>query len=168
MPQSNMHFWWRQLTPFLLCLIIILGHLVPYHFLPYYAYSIQWIFIPIFYFAIYNPKSLTVWSVFILGVISELLVQSPLGVTIFCFMLMFFMANFLRRYLLELTFLRLWIVFVVMLLIVEVVNYLLVMMSAINSVAFMPVLVEFWILILFYPFIVRLCAHIDRKIREAT
>lgn len=167
MHRLNMHFWLRQMTPFLFCLVLVLGHLVPYHFLPYYPYSIQWVFIPIFYFAIYNPKCLSSWAVFLLGVISEMLIQSPMGVTTFCFVLLFFMANFLRRYLLELTFGRLWIVFAAMLLVVEIVNYLFVAMMAPTPVAFLPVLVEFWVLILLYPFIMRLCAHFDKKVREA-
>ncbi len=167
MRHLNMRFWLNQLTPFVLCLLIILGHLFPYHFLPYYAYSIQWIFIPIFYFAVYNPKCLSAWAVFLLGIISEIFVQSPLGVTTFCFVLLFFMANFLRRYLLELVFWQLWVVFAAMLLGVEIVNYLLVRMLALNFVVFLPVLVEFWILILLYPFIMRLCAHFDKKVRES-
>lgn len=167
MLQFGMHFWIRQMTPFLLCLAMIFGHLLPYHFLPYYSYSIQWIFIPIFYFAIYNPKCLSSWAVFLLGIISELLIQSPMGVTTFCFVLLFFMANFLRRYLLELSFGSLWIVFATMLLSVEIVNYLFVVLLAKNSVTFMPIMVEFWVLILIYPFVMRFCAHLDKKIREA-
>ena len=167
MHKVSLRLWFHRLAPFFLCLLLILCHLVPYHFLPYYGYSIQWTFIPIFYFAIYNPKCLSAWAVFVLGCISELLIQSPLGVTIFEFVLVFFVANFLRKYLIELTFIPLWIVFSALLLVVELSSYALTSVLAQYPVAFQPIFVEFWVLALIYPFLMRFCAHLDRKVREA-
>ena len=167
MHEINMRLWFHRLTPFMLCLALILCHLLPYHFLPYYGYSIQWVLIPIFYFAIYNPRCLSSWAVFILGGIAELLVQSPLGVTTFVFVLLFFIANFLRKYLLEMTFVPLWIIFSSLLLVVELVGYGLTSLLAQYPVAFQPIFVEFWVLTLIYPFLMRFCAHLDRKAREA-
>ena len=166
MEHVSIRQWIRRLTPFMLCLCLIIGSLIPFHFLPHYPYSIQWIFIPIFYFAIYNPKCLSSWAVFILGIISESFTQSPFGVATFCFVLLFFIGNFLRKYLLELTFFPLWIVFSAMLLCVELLQYFLVSMLSVYPIAFQPILTEFWILTLVYPFLMRFCAHLDKKIRE--
>lgn len=159
--------WMRRLMPFFFCLALILCHLIPFNFLPNYPYSIQWVFIPVFYFAIYNPKCLSSWAVFILGLISEFFIQSPLGVTTFCFVLMFFIANFLRKYLLEMTFVPLWIIFSSLLLVVEVLGYVLVSLLTRYPVTFWPVFVEFWILTLIYPFLMRFCSRLDKKAREA-
>ena len=167
MKRFNVRYWTRRFIPFMLCCALILCHLIPTHFLPNYPYAIQWVFIPIFYFAIYNPKCLSSWAVFILGIISELLVQSPFGVTTFCYVLLFFVANFLRKYLIELTFVPLWVVFAAVLLGIELLDYLLVLLLSEYPVGFSPVLVEFWILTFIYPFLMRFCAHFDRKVREA-
>ncbi|MBQ3696182.1 MAG: rod shape-determining protein MreD [Alphaproteobacteria bacterium] len=166
MRSVNIRFWVWRLMPFFLCLVLIVCHLVPFHFLPYYPYAVQWCIVPIFYFAIYNPRCLSSWAVFILGMISDLFVQSPFGVTVFCFVLLYFIANFLRKYLLEMTFIPLWTVFASLFLIIEFLNYELVDLLAQYPVSFQPIFVEFWILTLIYPFMMRFCAHLDRKARE--
>ena len=166
MRRFNLRFWFWRLMPFIFCLGLILCHLVPFHFLPQYPYPIQWVLIPIFYFAVYCPKCLSAWAVFILGLTEELLIQSPLGVTSFCFVFLFFVANLLRRYLLEMTFIPLWIIFAALLLMVEILNYLLVALLSEYPIAFYPVSIEFWILVLVYPFAMRFCGWLDKKDRE--
>lgn len=166
MQPINFRLLFKRLCPFLLCVFLILCSLVPFHFLPRYPYAVSWILIPIFYFAVYNPKCLSAWAVFVLGLISECFIQSPLGVTTFVFVLLFFMANVVRKYLLEMTFWPLWSIFTTYLLIVLLVQYAFVSMLSPYHVSFMPVLVEFWILALVYPYGMRFCARLDRKIRE--
>ena len=164
----NFRFFMKRLCPFLFCVFLILCSLIPFHLLPYYPYAVSWIFIPIFYFAIYNPKYLNAWSVFILGLILESLIQSPAGVISFCCVLMFFLANLLRKYLLELTFWPLWGVFAAVLGTILLVECILVSLLVRYSISFKPAFVEFLILVLMYPLLMRFCAHLDRKIREST
>ena len=163
----NLRFLLERFCPFLFCLFLILCSLLPFHFLPYYPYPVLWILIPIFYFAIYNPKYLGVGSVFVLGLLWESFVQSPLGVTSFCCVLLFFIANIFRKYFIEMTFVPLWIVFGVELLTVLLVEYGLVRLLSECPISFYPILVEFLILVLVYPFLMRFCAFISKRIRES-
>ncbi len=163
----SFRFLMKRLCPFFLCLFLILCSSVPFHFLPYYSYSISWSFIPIFYFAVYNPKYLSAWAVFLLGLGSELLTQSPMGMSVFCYVLMYFMANFFRKYLRDMTFGILWLVFASFVLIVLLVECLLITLLVPSDVSLSPVLVEFWILTLIYPFLMHFCAFLDKKIRES-
>ena len=82
-------------------------------------------------------------------------------------MLVFFGANFFRKYLLELTFWPLWCVFALLLLLIELVGYGLVVLIAPYHVAFQPVWAAFMILVLVYPFFMRFSAYLDKKAREA-
>ena len=164
----NLRFYLWRLMPFFICIFLILLSSIPFHFFPYYPYRISWCFIPIFYFAIYNPKCLSSWTVFLLAIFSEFLTQSPLGVITFCFVLMFFIANFFRKYLLEFTFWPLWCIFASSVLMIEIIEYSLVSLLTHYAVSFQPVLVEFWILVLMYPFLIRFCAYLDRKAREVS
>ena len=164
----NFQLFFKRLCPFLLCVFLIVLSLSPLHFLPYCPYAVSWIMIPIFYFAIYNPKFLSAWAVLILGIFSEFFIQSPLGVITFCVVLLFFMTNILRKYFLERTFWPLWGIFAAYLLFILLIEYILVVLLAKYPVTFMPVMIEFWILVLMYPFGMRFCAYIDRKIREAS
>lgn len=163
----SLRFLIKRLCPFLLCLFFILCSSVPFSFLPYYPYSVSWSLIPIFYFAVYNPKYLSAWAVFLLGLFSDLLVQSPMGIMSFCYVLMYFMANFFRKYLREMTFWTLWLIFASFVLVVLGVECILITLLLPSVVTLSPVLVEFWILTLIYPFFMRFCAFLDKKIREA-
>ena len=163
----NLRFLIKRLCPFLLCLFLILCSCIPFHFLPYYSHSIAWVFVPIFYFAIYNPKSLSAWAVFLLGLSAELLTQSPAGIVSFAYVLLYFMANFSRKYLREMSFGILWLVFASFLLITLLVESFCMLALVPYPVSLSSLLVEFWILVLIYPLLMRFCAFLDKKIREA-
>ena len=159
--------FFRRFLPFVFCLCLLTATRIPFHFLPNYPFATEWILIPIFYFAIYHPKCLSSWAVFLLGLFSDLMTQSSFGVMTFCYVLVFFIANFLRKYLVELNFWALWGVFATLLFLILNIEYLLVSLQASTFVAAYPIFVEFWVLILAYPFLMRFCAYLDRKIREA-
>lgn len=167
MRRINLKFLKRFLF-FVFAVGVILFSSIPFHFLPNYPYRFNWVFVPIFYFAIYDPKCLSVWAVFLLGLLMELLTQSPLGVTTFCYILIYFVANFFRKYLLEMTFWPLWSIFSGLLLGVLLLEYSIVFLFAAYPVSFQPVLVEFWMLVLVYPFFIRFCAYADKKMREVS
>ena len=159
-------FLWYRVAPFLMCFALILLNAVPFHWLPNYPYSFQWILVPIFYYAVYYPQLLSSWAVFILAVIADLLVARPFGVLPFSYILMFFIPNLLRKYLIELTFWQLWGVFAGFLLVIELLSFGIVYILATHPVAFYPIVIEFWGICLSYPFFIRFCAHLDRKVRE--
>ena len=163
----NFRLLLKRFCPFLFCLFLILCSLLPFHFLPYYSYSVLWVFVPIFYFAIYGPKYLGVGSVFLVGLIWESLVQSPLGVSCFCCVLLFFLANIFRKYFIEMTFWPLWAIFAAEVLIVLMVQFGLADMLSQVPISFYPVIIEFWILVLSYPFLMRFCAFLNKRIRES-
>ena len=60
-----------------------------------------------------------------------------------------------------------WIVFCALVFGIELIMYALTQMLTQYAVSFEPVLVEYWVLVLVYPFMMRWCAHLDRKAREA-
>ncbi|MBQ4472243.1 MAG: rod shape-determining protein MreD [Alphaproteobacteria bacterium] len=168
MRQLNARFLLARSAPFLLCIVLILLNQIPYHFLPYYPYAIQWVLIPVFYFSIYNPKVLSVWAVFLLGLFTELFVQSPCGVITFSYVLMYFVGNFFRKYLIELTFIPLWGIFSVGLILLELLTFALIYCLAIHPVSIYPIAVETVVLVLVYPFLMRFFGHLDRKAREVS
>ena len=167
MPLKGISCYFWRLMPFMLGVLLILLSSIPLHFFPYYPYRVNWCLVPIFYFAIYNPKCLSSWAVFLVGVLAEMLVQSPFGVTTFCFVFMFFCANFFRKYLLELTFWPLWGIFILLLLIVELLAYGLVVLITPYPISSQPVWASLIVLVLVYPFLMRFSAWLDKRAREA-
>ena len=168
MHELPLRLLFRRLLPFVFCLFLILGTRIPFHFLSNYPFPTEWVLIPIFYFSIYHPKCLSSWAVFLLGFFSDLMTQSPFGLMTFSYVLMFFMANFLRKYLVEMNFWALWGIFSVFLLLVLSIEYLLVVLQGSAFIVVYPIFVEFWILVLSYPFLMRFCAYLDQKVRETS
>ena len=159
-------FLWYRFLPFMVCLVLILLNAIPFHWLPNFPYSFQWVLLPIFYFAVYYPKLLSGWAVFILSLIADMINSGPLGIIPFTYMSVFFISNFLRKYLMEMTFGKLWITFVGIASFVELLSCFFVWLLAKHMVSYSPVAIELIGLILAYPFFIRFCAHLDRKARE--
>lgn len=168
MQPVNFRFLLKRLCPFLFCSFLILCSLLPFHFLPGYPYPVLWILIPIFYFAIYNPKYLGVGSVFLLALIWESLVQSPFGVTCFACIFLFFVTNIFRKYFLEMTFWPLWAIFASIILFVLLIEFGFVKMLSGVPFSFYTFFMEFCLLVLAYPFLIRFCAFLNKNIRETT
>ena len=156
----------KYLSAFFLCLLLILLNAVPAYPLIGFMHAIPVALIVIFYFAIFNPHMLNGTAVFLLAVLADLLIQGPFGLLIISYVLMFFIGNFLRSYLFNLTFFKLWMVFGVCICLVEGLQYMLFCLSVGEWMSVFPNLLTCFVLILIYPFIMRLCAALSVYVRE--
>jgi len=155
-----------KLLPFLLCLCLILFSTIPLFTLPGYLYSFQFVYIPIFYYAIYHPKVLSSWVVFILSLLADLLTTQIFGVYTFSYMVIFFVANFWRKYFINMTFKVLWGIFGLVILGVELFTYFLIWLFSDAGMTMYPIFVEIIVLMLAYPLFISLCAFLDEKVRN--
>ena len=105
-------FW--KFIPFLLGVFFVLFAQVPFSLMPYYHQSFPFVLGMIFYFAIFNPKALNVFLVFLLGIFQDLITSVPLGFNALGFVFVFFMANLFQSYLVNMIFVHLWCVFSVL------------------------------------------------------
>ena len=153
-------------TPLLFCLFLILCNGVPSYPFSGFMHPVPYVLIVIFYFGIFNPKLLNGGMVFCLAIFSELLVQSPLGLLIISYVLIFFLANFLRSYLYNLTFFRLWLVFAIFVCGTMGMQYGLFCLMASRWVPIINMCISVGVLITVYPLIMRICANLDSYARE--
>ncbi len=164
--QLSLQYLSLRLSPFLFCLILILCSTVPLFTLPDYLYSFQFVYIPIFYYAIYHPKILSSWAVFILSLLADLLTTQIFGVYTFSYMAIFFAANFWRKYFINMTFKVLWGIFGLLALGVELFTYFLIWLFSDTSMTMYPIFVELIVLMLVYPLFISVCAFLDQKVRD--
>ena len=156
----------RRFLPFFLALGLILFNAVPAYPISGYLQSIPCVLIIIFYFAIFHPSVLNDFEVFILSIFADILVQGPFGLIIVSYVLMFFLPHFLRTYLFNLSFFQLWGVFGLFLCGIFCVQYILFSLVVGQWMSFIPDIIRMIILILIYPFIIRICAAVDTYVRE--
>lgn len=157
---SNSFF--KTAAPTFMCLLIILLSTVPnnrFFFIPM-------VFIPIFYFAVFNPRILNALSVFGLGIFADLMTQTPFGIFSFLFVLLFFVSRLNRLFFKELSFKKLWILFIgcaAILLLLQLFLFTL-CTSDIVKTGFLPL--QFTALILLYPLGIKVCDILNSWIGE--
>ena len=158
-------FW--SSAPFLLGLFLVLLSQAPLAFMPYYHQSFPFVTGVIFYFAVFNPKALNVYFVFLLGLLMDMLTTLPLGFYAFGYVFIFFMANLFRSYLINMIFVHLWFVFSVLFFCTDVIwAFLFFVISKIwVSTSFWSV--QYLFVCLFYPLLCALSGFLNRKILEA-
>jgi rod shape-determining protein MreD len=118
------------------------------------------VFVCLFYFAVYAPEMLTVTEAFFLGLLTDFLSFSPLGLETFSMTLMYLLSYYQRRFLYTHSFPFLWSVFVV-----QAAGVLLLKwgLACLILKAWTPVvydLMQWLLLCAFYPFVVGVCAKI--------
>ncbi len=152
----------KQSIPFLLCLLLILLGQTPHTFL----LSVPFIFVFIFYFAIFNAALLNGFACFALGILTDLIMQTPFGLNTFLFVLLFFTANLNRLFLSALSFDKLWQVFALMMLPLFLVHFFLFTLCAATVISPAFLIGHYLILILAYPLVIQLCGRLDNWIGD--
>lgn len=152
--------------PFLMGLFLILIGQIPFSLFPYYHQAFPFVAGIIFYFAIFNPKVLNVFLIFLLGLLTDIVTSLPLGFYAFGYVFIFFMANLFQSYLINMVFLQLWFVFCILFFCTDVIwTFLFFLISGVwVSTGFW--FVQFLFMCLFYPLICRLSGFLNRKILE--
>ena len=165
----NPYFFKKNLwisLPFLFGLFLVCLNQIPFSFMPYYHQSFPFVVCVIFYFAVFNPKVLNVFLVFLLGLISDAVTSVPLGFNAFGYVFLFFIANLFQSYLVNMIFWQLWLVFCILFFCTDVIwAFLFFLISGIwVSTGFW--FVQYLFVCLFYPLFCYFSGFLNRKIQE--
>ena len=153
-------------SPFLLGLLLILFSQIPNSLMPYYHQSFPFVICIIFYFAIFNPKVLNIFFVFLLGLIMDMLTTLPLGFYAFGFVFLFFMTTLFQSYLINMVFKQLWVVFSLFFFCSVVIWAFLFFLVSGTLVSTGFWFVQYLFICLSYPFFCRLSGFLNRQILE--
>ena len=155
-------------APFLLGLLLIFFNQIPFHLMPYYHQSFPFVCCVIFYFAVFNPKVLNVFLVFLLGLISDAITSVPFGFNTFGYVFLFFIANLFQSYLINMVFWQLWCVFAILFFCTDIIwAFLFFLISGIwVSTGFW--FVQYLFVCLFYPLFCYVLGILNRRIQEVS
>jgi rod shape-determining protein MreD len=81
-PLSNQRFdtWARGAIPLLLTLIVVIFNIVPLRLPDYSLMAPDFVLMAVYYWTVHRPDLMRPWSVFVIGVIDDVLSGTPLGV----------------------------------------------------------------------------------------
>lgn len=122
------------------------------------------IYIFIFFFSIYNPSCFKLYHVFFLGILADLLTSCFFGLQLFNFMFISYTIYLSRSFLLRYSFVRLWIFFSSLTILMFILDNLLVFLSNHQLIPFFPQLISYFLIVCLYPLIILLCNWINKKV----
>ena len=115
----------RSLTPFGLSLLLVILSVVPTHIPGYAQIAPILALVSIYHWAIYRPNLLPLFSVFILGLLQDLLTGTPVGLYILVFLTVYGIVLSQRRFFAGKSFTVYWIGFAVVSLVASVESWVL-------------------------------------------
>lgn len=155
----------KLLSPFMICLLLNILSLSPWGWDVVSHRSIPFVFGIIFYFAVFNPSVLSGWAVFVLGILTDLMMNAPFGIHGFIYSVLFFLIYFNRQLLSELPSVRLWQAFALITGFVLMIWYLMISVSMGFLQNLSSVFIPYVFIISTYPLFMRLAHGLDKWLR---
>jgi len=156
--------FFRLSIPAVIALLFVLLSVLPFSVSPTTKIYVPLVLIVIYYFAIFRPSVLNVITVFFLGILTDLLLSTPFGLNAFFFVLLFFIANLARSFLLEMSFNGLWISFMLLMFIIDLLWYLFSSFMAGEWLFLGAFILQYILLVLFCPLIISFCCWLNIKL----
>ena len=141
----------RQLLPFSLTLLLVLLDAMPTRLPGFAAVAPLLPLISVYYWAIYRPELLPPSVAFALGVINDVIIGTPLGVSALVYLLVQGMTASQRRFFHGKSFLVAWWAFGLVAVVALMLQWILVSVIFGHMLAPQAVIVEFVMTVAFYP-----------------
>ena len=128
-------------------------------------FSFNFVYILIFYWTLKNPKYLTYGSIFIAGLINDVVLGIPIGVSSFCYLLICAVTAYLRNITLSPNFINDWISVLFTILLVNSIQVISLDLIFSINVNYMRYLINSGFTFIFYPFFLFLFNILEKKIK---
>ena len=148
-------FWF--VSPFLLVMFLELFSFYPFHIPNMAVIRPCFALVAIYYFAVYAPWRFGMIMAFTAGLLADSLFMVPFGTYALVFVLLFKVAEALRRFLVDKPFYIVWIGFGIFALVANLLMWFAVAFVAGHFTAFLPMIVSYSILVAIYPLVSFLC-----------
>ena len=128
-------------------------------------FSFNFVYILIFYWTLKNPKYLTYGSICIAGLINDVVLGIPIGVSSFCYLLICAVTAYLRNITLSPNFINDWISVLFTILLVNSIQVISLDLIFSINVNYMRYLINSGFTFIFYPFFLFLFNILEKKIK---
>tara|TARA_B100000900_G_scaffold359011_1_gene330230 strand:+ start:347 stop:865 length:519 start_codon:yes stop_codon:yes gene_type:complete len=127
-------------------------------------FAFNFVHILIFFWTLKNPDHLGYTSIFFAGIINDVIIGIPLGISSFCYLLICFATAYIRNITLSPNFINDWLSFLFIILLVNSIQVIILDLIFFVEVNYLKYLINTGFTFLFYPIFFFLFNFINQKI----
>ena len=114
-------------------------------------FSFNFIFILIFFWTLRNPDYLGYFSIFLAGIVNDVIIGIPIGISSFCYLLICAITSYIRQITLSPKFINDWLSFIVAVLLINSIQVIILDLAFLIKVDYINYLINSGFTFLFYP-----------------
>ena len=167
MSSLNKNSFLRSLMFYIPTLILFLSVLneIDLNYLEIEYFSFNFAYILIFYWTLKNPHYLNYGAIFVAGLINDVVLGIPIGISSFCYLLICTVTAYLRNITLSPNFINDWISVLFTILLVNSIQVICLDLIFSMNVNYMRYFINTGFTFLFYPFFLFLFNILEKKIK---
>ena len=167
MSSLNKKTFFNSILSYLPVLILFISVLneVDLNFLKIEYFSFNFVYILIFYWTLKNPNYLSYGSIFIAGLINDVVVGMPIGISSFCYLLICAATAYLRNITIIPNFINDWIALLITILFVNSIQVITLDIIFLLDVNYLNYFINSGFTFIFYPIILLLFNILENKIK---
>ena len=127
-------------------------------------FSFNFIFILIFFWTLRNPDQLGYFAIFLAGIINDVVIGIPIGISSFCYLLICTITSYIRQITLSPKFINDWLSFLVAVLLINSIQVIILDLIFLYQVDYTSYLINSGFTFLFYPLFFILFNILNSKI----
>ena len=166
MASLNKSTFFRSFLPYLPIILLFFSVFTEFDFnyLKLEYFSFNFIFILIFFWTLRNPDQLGYFAIFLAGIINDVVIGIPIGISSFCYLLICTITSYIRQITLSPKFINDWLSFIVAVLLINSIQVIILDLIFLYQVDYMSYLINSGFTFLFYPLFFILFNIINSKI----
>ena len=127
-------------------------------------FSFNFIFILIFFWTLRNPDQLGYFAIFLAGIINDVVIGIPIGISSFSYLLICTITSYIRQITLSPKFINDWLSFIIAVLLINSIQVIILDLIFLYQVDYMSYLINSGFTFLFYPLFFILFNILNSKI----
>ena len=127
-------------------------------------FSFNFIFILIFFWTLRNPDQLGYFAIFLAGIVNDVVIGIPIGISSFCYLLICTITSYIRQITLSPKFINDWLSFLVAVLLINSIQVIILDLIFLYQVDYTSYLINSGFTFLFYPLFFILFNILNSKI----
>ena len=135
-----------------------------FNFLKIEYFSFNFVHILIFFWTLKNPNHLGYVSIFLAGIINDVIVGIPVGVSSLCYLLICLVTAYLRNITLSPNFINDWLTFLFTILLINSIQIIILNLIFLIEINYISYLVNSGFTFLFYPLFFVIFNYVNKKI----
>ena len=135
-----------------------------FNFIKIQYFSFNFVHILIFFWTLKNPNHFGYISIFVAGIINDVIIGVPLGISSFCYLLICAVTAYLKNITLSPNFINDWLSFLFTILLINSIQILILNLIFVIEVDYLRYLINTGFTFIFYPLFFLVFNHMNKKI----